>query len=128
MNFLLSLSESGNASGESINPQKADSGSAMPDFGNKPRVKMRICAVGEEAVGKTSLIRRFVGDVFAEEYIRTIGTLINKKTLEVGHSDGEPAVVDAVLLGVLAALGLGTFALLALFRQKETQETATESP
>lgn len=83
----------------------------MPDLGNRPRVKMRICAVGEVAVGKTSLIRRFVGDVFAEEYIRTIGTLINKKTLEVGHSDGEPAVVDAVLLGVLAALGVGTLAL-----------------
>ena len=36
---------------------------AMLDLVKKPRVKMKVCAVGE-AVGKTSLIHRFVADVF----------------------------------------------------------------
>ena len=54
----------------------------MPEAVPKPRVKMKICAVGEETVGKTSLIR-FVADLFEGAYVRTIGTLLAKKTVEV---------------------------------------------
>ena len=47
----------------------------MPEAVPKPRVKMKTCAVGEETVGKTSLIHRLVADVFEGAYVRTIGTL-----------------------------------------------------
>ena len=106
----------------------------MPDLGNKPRVKMKVCAVGEEAVGKTSLIRRFVVDGFAGEYIRTIGTFLSKKTLEVERPDGEPLVVDAVIWDIMGSPGFmqllrdayfykahGVFAVLDLTR-RETLE------
>lgn len=45
------------------------------------RVKVKVCLVGENAVGKTSLIRKFVLDIFDDRYITTIGTKITKKTL-----------------------------------------------
>ncbi len=102
----------------------------MLDLVNRPRVKMKVCAVGEEAVGKTSLIHRFLADVFPGEYIRTIGTLISKKTLEVGRPDGEPAVVDALIWDIMGSLGFmqllrdayfhkanGVFAVLDLSRR-----------
>lgn len=42
--------------------------------------------LGAAAVGKTSLVRRFVEGIFREEYVTTIGVQIEKKTVDV---DGE---------------------------------------
>jgi len=41
----------------------------------------KICLLGEPAVGKTSLIARFVENRFDEKYISTIGTRISKKQI-----------------------------------------------
>ncbi len=71
----------------------------------KRRFKLKICTVGEEAVGKTSLIRRFVADKFEGEYIRTIGTLISKKTIEFEDPMGEPVEVNAVLWDIMGRQG-----------------------
>jgi len=38
--------------------------------------------VGDASVGKTSLIRRFVVDVFDDKYIATIGTKVSKRDVE----------------------------------------------
>ncbi len=46
-------------------------------------LKSKICLVGEKAVGKTSLIRRYVLNMFDEQYITTIGTRVSKKELNV---------------------------------------------
>jgi small GTP-binding protein len=46
-------------------------------------LKSKICLVGERAVGKTSLIRRYVQDEFDDKYVRTLGAKIEKKTLQV---------------------------------------------
>jgi small GTP-binding protein len=43
--------------------------------------------LGAAAVGKTSLVRRFVEGIFHEEYVTTIGVNIQKK--EVALDDGE---------------------------------------
>jgi len=51
------------------------------------RMKMKICLVGEAAVGKTSLIRRFVLDDFDDKYIQTLGTKVSKKELKTQHPD-----------------------------------------
>jgi small GTP-binding protein len=51
----------------------------------QPDLKRKIVLLGDSAVGKTSLIRRFVQDSFDDSYITTIGTKITKKeTVVVG--------------------------------------------
>ncbi len=49
----------------------------------EPRMKLKVCLVGEAAVGKTSLIHRFVHDQFTGDYVATLGTKVTKKDLEV---------------------------------------------
>lgn len=46
-------------------------------------VKKKICMLGAPAVGKTSLVRRFVKGIFRDEYVTTIGVQIEKKTVAV---------------------------------------------
>ncbi len=46
-------------------------------------LKSKICLVGEKAVGKTSLVRRYVLNMFDEEYVTTIGTRVSKKEAHV---------------------------------------------
>lgn len=48
-------------------------------------MKKKICLLGDSAVGKTSLIRRFVYDRFDDKHIATIGTKITKKDITVRH-------------------------------------------
>lgn len=43
----------------------------------------KICLLGDGAVGKTSLVRRYVYDVFSDEYIKTFGTKVTKKVLDI---------------------------------------------
>lgn len=42
-------------------------------------VKKKICILGAFAVGKTSLIKRFVHSAFSEKYLTTIGVKIDQK-------------------------------------------------
>ncbi len=44
-------------------------------------VKKKICLIGSFAVGKTSLIQRYVYDRFDEKYLTTIGVKISQKAL-----------------------------------------------
>jgi small GTP-binding protein len=41
----------------------------------------KVCLVGDSGVGKTSLIRRFVLDIFDDKWITTIGAKVTKKQL-----------------------------------------------
>ena len=43
------------------------------------------CMLGTFAVGKTSLVARFVHGIFSEKYMTTIGVKIDKKSLEHGE-------------------------------------------
>lgn len=43
------------------------------------RIKTKICLVGEAAVGKTSLVRRYVQDEFDDRYITTLGAKVSKR-------------------------------------------------
>jgi len=47
------------------------------------RVKLKVCLVGERGVGKTSLVRRYVLDVFSDSYVRTLGTKVSKKEVDI---------------------------------------------
>jgi small GTP-binding protein len=74
--------------------------------------KFKICLVGEEAVGKTSLIHRFVSGAFDESYIRTLGAVVSKKTVSLGTLSGRPVNVDLMILDIM---GKRTF--LQLFKE-----------
>ena len=50
-----------------------------------PVIQKKICLLGEFAVGKTSLVRRFVEGRFDDKYLSTIGVKISRKTIE--HQD-----------------------------------------
>ena len=54
------------------------------------RFNKKICLLGDEGVGKTSLIKRFVYNQFDDSYIRTIGTKISKKDIMIQGKDGKP--------------------------------------
>jgi len=46
-------------------------------------LKSKVCLVGEVAVGKSSLIARYVHEMFDERYLMTIGTKVVKKTVDL---------------------------------------------
>jgi small GTP-binding protein len=50
-------------------------------------VKKKIILLGDGAVGKTSLIRRFVIDKFDDKYILTIGTKVTGKTIQIERDE-----------------------------------------
>jgi small GTP-binding protein len=55
---------------------------------DKPLIaKIKVCLLGDGAVGKTSLIRRFVEDEFNDDYLLTIGTKTSKKRLIIKKTD-----------------------------------------
>jgi small GTP-binding protein len=59
------------------------------------KISKKICLLGDFAVGKTSLVRRFVQDLFDDKYISTIGVKVSRK--EVTISQGG-AVVELVMM------------------------------
>lgn len=60
------------------------------------QVSKKVCLLGEFAVGKTSLVRRFVYDAFDDKYISTIGVKVSRKTVVVPHED-EPIELNMML-------------------------------
>lgn len=59
--------------------------------------KLKVCLIGDFAVGKTSLIRKFVFDQFDDEYISTIGTKVTKKEVKIKHP-GNDELLDVKLM------------------------------
>jgi small GTP-binding protein len=50
-------------------------------------IQKKICTVGAYAVGKTSLLARFVKSLFDEKYLTTIGVKIDKKIVTVAGQE-----------------------------------------
>jgi len=67
-------------------------------------VKRKILLLGDGAVGKTSLVRRFVVDKFSDEYITTIGTKVTKKDLRI-ESPGKVTDLTFMIWDVLGQKG-----------------------
>lgn len=55
----------------------------------------KICLLGDYAVGKTSLVRRFVYNLFEDKYLSTIGVKVSRKVVAVPRSD---EVAELVLM------------------------------
>jgi small GTP-binding protein len=65
-------------------------------------VKLKICMAGEAAVGKTSLIRRYVLDEYDDRYVATLGTKVSKKSLVAPDPMvGRDVEVHAILWDVM---------------------------
>lgn len=67
-------------------------------------MKVKVCFIGDAGVGKTSLIKRFVLDVFDDRYIATIGTKVTKKIVDVEGPEG-PAKVMMLIWDIMGQKG-----------------------
>jgi hypothetical protein len=50
-------------------------------------IQKKVCMLGTFAVGKTSLVRRFVESIYSDKYHTTVGVKIDKKVVQVGESE-----------------------------------------
>jgi small GTP-binding protein len=50
-------------------------------------ISKKVCLLGDFAVGKTSLVRRFVYNLFDDKYISTMGVKVSRKTVAVPSGD-----------------------------------------
>lgn len=50
-------------------------------------INKKVCLLGDFAVGKTSLVRRFVYDRFEDKYLSTIGVKVSRKPMVLSHHD-----------------------------------------
>ena len=55
----------------------------------------KVCLLGDYAVGKTSLVRRFVYDMFDDRYLSTIGVKVSRKVVALARGD---EVVEITLM------------------------------
>jgi small GTP-binding protein len=46
-------------------------------------IQKKVCLLGASSVGKTSLVRRFVHNLFSDKYLTTIGVKIDRKEVNV---------------------------------------------
>lgn len=70
------------------------------------KVKSKICLIGEKAVGKTSLIRRYVTNMFDDRYITTVGTKVSKKELLVRKPEhGLDVQIDMTIWDIMGEKG-----------------------
>ena len=65
-------------------------------------VKLKLCLAGEPAVGKSSLIKRFVLDTYDDRYVATLGTKVVKRTLQMEHPRTKgPVKADMIIWDVM---------------------------
>ncbi|MEE9173479.1 MAG: Rab family GTPase [Thermoplasmata archaeon] len=69
---------------------------------SEERWKLKICLAGEAAVGKTSLVRRYVYDQFEERYKVTLGARVTRKSLTLEDAQGRgTAHIDMAIWDVM---------------------------
>jgi GTPase SAR1 family protein len=62
------------------------------------QIKRKIVIIGDPMVGKTSLIRKFVLDVFSDDYITTIGTKITRKKLDYPAAENDTKIELSLMI------------------------------
>lgn len=67
-------------------------------------LQKKICMLGGFAVGKTSLVRRFVQSIFSENYLTTVGVKIDKKSVAFPDK-----TVDLILWDLAGEDDIGSF-------------------
>ncbi len=70
------------------------------------RMKAKVCLIGESAVGKTSMVRRFVLDEFDDRYVTTLGAKVSKKELAIEMPDQDRRVqIDMTVWDIMGEKG-----------------------
>ncbi len=71
------------------------------------QMKSKVCLVGEAAVGKTSLISRFVKDEFDDRYVTTLGAKVSKKEIQVEVPENDLIIqMDMVIWDIMGEKGI----------------------
>jgi len=71
------------------------------------RIKVKICLVGEMAVGKSSLIRRYVQHVYDDKYLSTLGVNVTRKSFELpSREGGVPVEFEMMIWDVMGRRGV----------------------
>jgi len=60
-------------------------------------LKAKVCLVGEAAVGKTSLIRRYVDNAFDDKYISTLGSKVSLKKIWLTPKNDATKILEVQL-------------------------------
>jgi small GTP-binding protein len=70
------------------------------------RMKKKICLLGDAAVGKTSLIKRYVFDDFSDKYLTTLGAKVTKKDVRLEYSENiETPILVNITISIWDILG-----------------------
>src|SRR2546428_11214228 len=69
------------------------------------RMKAQLALMGEGAVGKTSLIRRFVLNEYQDTYLHTVGTRVSKVELTVPHGADTEVQMDMSIFDIMGQSG-----------------------
>ncbi|MGQ0798363.1 MAG: Rab family GTPase [Methanobacteriota archaeon] len=77
--------------------------SRAPAVRKSKHVKKKICLVGDASVGKSSLIRRFVLNLYDDYYLTTLGTKVSKKELKVPFASAD--LIVRLDLGIWDIMG-----------------------
>lgn len=65
-------------------------------------VSSKICFVGDGGVGKTSLISKYVYDIFDDKYLATIGTKVTRREIILDYLAGAVQVkMDAMIWDIM---------------------------
>jgi small GTP-binding protein len=57
-------------------------------------IQKKVCMLGAFAVGKTSLVARYVHSIFSDKYLTTVGVKIEKKALDLGDRQVDLIIWD----------------------------------
>jgi small GTP-binding protein len=81
--------------------------------------KVKVCLLGDGAVGKTSLIRKFVYDEFDDKYIMTLGAKTSKKVVSLPNpKDRSPVDITLMISDVMGQTDVGSIHDAYLFGTK----------
>jgi len=73
--------------------------------GTRKKLKSKVCLVGEVAVGKTSLINRYVQNMFDDRYIMTMGTKVSKKSVGLDDVKGNDVTLEMTIWDIMGEKG-----------------------
>ncbi len=57
-------------------------------------IKKKVCLIGAFAVGKTSLVKQFIENIFSAKYHTTLGVKIDKKSMTINDQDVDLIIWD----------------------------------
>ena len=70
-----------------VEPRKSSAAAAVPVDKDSNKVELQVGMVGDAEVGKTSLMVKYVQDIYNNEYTQTLGVNFLKKKVHLGSTE-----------------------------------------